>query len=229
MQPHALGELPRPVWAAPPRRTHNPHPLDPLPHTQPSHLAPPSPPPQEPVLHPLPALHPVCREPGPAVPPGRWLGCTEHGMRTRWCLCVCLLGGGGAPLQGHGVVRHGSVWRFRAAGERRHPRAWLPTAWLRPQPAPLRPALLPQVRGWRGFAQAEWWYIILSLASKQLLAWITYGAYWRYCWVLLGDREEPRAGGRGRCAGSSLDAGWFWRGVPGALSTKVCRGLVCGR
>jgi hypothetical protein len=86
-----------------------------------------------------------------------------------------------------------------------------------------------QVRGWRGFAQAEWWYIILSLASKQLLAWITYGAYWRYCWVLLGDREEPRAGGRGRCAGSSLDAGWFWRGVPGALSTKVCRGLVCGR
>ncbi|PSC68996.1 hypothetical protein C2E20_7432 [Micractinium conductrix] len=32
-----------------------------------------------------------------------------------------------------------------------------------------------QVRGWRGFAKAEWWYILLSLTSKQLLAWITYG------------------------------------------------------
>jgi hypothetical protein len=34
---------------------------------------------------------------------------------------------------------------------------------------------LVQVRGWRGFAQAEWWYILLSLTSKQLLAWVTYG------------------------------------------------------
>ncbi|KAL4858912.1 hypothetical protein ACK3TF_001284 [Chlorella vulgaris] len=37
-----------------------------------------------------------------------------------------------------------------------------------------------QVRGWRGFAQAEWWYIILSLTSKQLLAWITYGGTKRF-------------------------------------------------
>ena len=32
-----------------------------------------------------------------------------------------------------------------------------------------------QVRWFRGFAKAELWYMILSLTSKQLLAWITYG------------------------------------------------------
>ncbi len=31
------------------------------------------------------------------------------------------------------------------------------------------------VRAWRGFAKAEFFYIILSLTSKQLLAWINYG------------------------------------------------------
>lgn len=39
---------------------------------------------------------------------------------------------------------------------------------------------VPQVRGWRGFAQAEWWYMLLSLTSKQLLAWITYGGSSRF-------------------------------------------------
>ena len=38
----------------------------------------------------------------------------------------------------------------------------------------------PQVRGWRGFARAELWYIVLSLTSKQLLAWITYGGTKRF-------------------------------------------------
>lgn len=37
-----------------------------------------------------------------------------------------------------------------------------------------------QVRGWRGFAQAELWYMILSLTSKQLLAWINYGGSLRF-------------------------------------------------
>lgn len=37
-----------------------------------------------------------------------------------------------------------------------------------------------QVRGWRGFATAEWWYILLSLTSKQLLAWIAYGGTKRF-------------------------------------------------
>lgn len=41
--------------------------------------------------------------------------------------------------------------------------------------------LLPlQVRGWRGFAKGEFWYIILSLTSKQLLAWINYGGTRRF-------------------------------------------------
>jgi hypothetical protein len=31
-----------------------------------------------------------------------------------------------------------------------------------------------QAKGWRGFGRAEMWYIILSLTSKQLLAWINY-------------------------------------------------------
>jgi hypothetical protein len=44
-------------------------------------------------------------------------------------------------------------------------------------PADVLCSVLMQVRGWRGFAQAEWWYIVLSLTSKQLLAWITYGVY----------------------------------------------------
>jgi hypothetical protein len=29
-----------------------------------------------------------------------------------------------------------------------------------------------QVKGWRGFAKGEFWYIVLSLTAKQLLAWI---------------------------------------------------------
>ncbi|PRW57970.1 integral membrane [Chlorella sorokiniana] len=37
-----------------------------------------------------------------------------------------------------------------------------------------------QVRHWRGFARAELFYIILSLTSKQLLAWITYGGTKRF-------------------------------------------------
>jgi Heliorhodopsin len=32
-----------------------------------------------------------------------------------------------------------------------------------------------RVRGFRGFAHAEFAYIILSLTSKQLLAWIEFG------------------------------------------------------
>ena len=31
------------------------------------------------------------------------------------------------------------------------------------------------VKAWRGFGKAEFFYIILSLSSKQLLAWINYG------------------------------------------------------
>lgn len=45
---------------------------------------------------------------------------------------------------------------------------------------PMHCAIPRQVRGWRGFARAEWWYIILSLTSKQLLAWITYGGTKRF-------------------------------------------------
>ncbi len=37
-----------------------------------------------------------------------------------------------------------------------------------------------QVKGWRGFAQAEFWYIMLSLTAKQLLAWINYGGTRRF-------------------------------------------------
>lgn len=37
-----------------------------------------------------------------------------------------------------------------------------------------------QVRGWRGFAAGEFWYIVLSLTSKQLLAWINYGGTRRF-------------------------------------------------
>jgi hypothetical protein len=37
-----------------------------------------------------------------------------------------------------------------------------------------------QARAWRGFAKAEFFYIILSLSSKQLLAWINYGGTARF-------------------------------------------------
>ena len=37
-----------------------------------------------------------------------------------------------------------------------------------------------QVRAWKGFAKAEFFYIILSLSSKQLLAWINYGGTARF-------------------------------------------------
>lgn len=42
------------------------------------------------------------------------------------------------------------------------------------------PPLLPQVRGWTGFGKSELWYMVLSLTSKQLLAWITYGGTKRF-------------------------------------------------
>jgi len=32
-----------------------------------------------------------------------------------------------------------------------------------------------QVPGWRGYGATEFWYIVLSLTAKQLLAWINYG------------------------------------------------------
>ncbi|KAG1676330.1 hypothetical protein FOA52_001125 [Chlamydomonas sp. UWO 241] len=37
-----------------------------------------------------------------------------------------------------------------------------------------------QVRGWNGFAGGEFWYIILSITAKQLLAWINYGGTIRF-------------------------------------------------
>eukprot|EP00798_Chlamydomonas_sp_ICE-L_P020782 gene20782-27606_t len=37
-----------------------------------------------------------------------------------------------------------------------------------------------QVPGWRGFAKGEFWYIILSVSAKQLLAWINYGGSRRF-------------------------------------------------
>lgn len=37
-----------------------------------------------------------------------------------------------------------------------------------------------QLRGFRGFAKAEIWYMVASLTSKQLLAWITYGGTRRF-------------------------------------------------
>lgn len=49
------------------------------------------------------------------------------------------------------------------------------------RPAPRPPLLSPQgVRRWAGFGRAEFFYIILSLTSKQLLAWITYGGTMRF-------------------------------------------------
>eukprot|EP00887_Chlorella_sp_A99_P006951 scaffold2.g6951.t1 len=39
---------------------------------------------------------------------------------------------------------------------------------------------LGTVRGWRGFALAEFYYILLSLTAKQLLAWVTYGGVRRF-------------------------------------------------
>lgn len=37
-----------------------------------------------------------------------------------------------------------------------------------------------QVRGWRGFGRAEYWYIVLSFSSKSLLAWINFGGSMRF-------------------------------------------------
>ena len=37
-----------------------------------------------------------------------------------------------------------------------------------------------QVKGWRGFAAGEFYYIILSITAKQLLAWINYGGTLRF-------------------------------------------------
>lgn len=42
------------------------------------------------------------------------------------------------------------------------------------------PLCLQGVRRWAGFARAEFFYIILSLTSKQLLAWITFGGTMRF-------------------------------------------------
>jgi len=53
-------------------------------------------------------------------------------------------------------------------------------AFLLTRPRSVTACPPPQVRYWRGFARAELWYIILSLTSKQLLAWITYGGTKRF-------------------------------------------------
>eukprot|EP00955_Chlamydomonas_euryale_P094563 364868-Chlamydomonas_euryale.AAC.14 len=48
---------------------------------------------------------------------------------------------------------------------------------MRPHMRPrMRPHYLAmQVPGWRGYGATEFWYIVLSLTAKQLLAWINYG------------------------------------------------------
>ena len=37
-----------------------------------------------------------------------------------------------------------------------------------------------QVKGWRGFGAAEFYYILLSITAKQLLAWINFGGTLRF-------------------------------------------------